>query len=92
MLLFVNHFEYVLSYELYTKQLYHAKYHATCDRIMLHGRGTAAARTRMRTPSSRAARSKPSSLKVRFLPVSQYLLELASGAWVLEGGVCANLP
>ena len=30
--------------------------------------------------------SNPSSL-VRFLPVSQYLLELASGLWVLECGV-----
>ena len=29
---------------------------------------------------------KPSSL-VRFLPVSQYLLKLASGIWVLECGV-----
>ena len=28
--------------------------------------------------------SKPSSLKVRFLPVAQYLLGLASGLWVLE--------
>ena len=32
------------------------------------------------------ARQSPSSL-VRFLPVSQYLLELSSGAWVLECGV-----
>ena len=31
--------------------------------------------------------SKPSSLKVRFLPVSQYLLEPAPGVWVLEYGV-----
>ena len=34
--------------------------------------------------------SKPSSLKVRFLPVSQYLLELVSGAWALECGVLTS--
>ena len=30
------------------------------------------------------------SPKVRFLPVSQYLLELASGIWVLECGVLTS--
>ena len=33
--------------------------------------------------------SKPSSL-VRLLPVFQYLLELASGVWVLECGVLTS--
>ena len=33
--------------------------------------------------------SKPSSF-ARFLPVSQYLLELASGVWVLECGVLSS--
>ena len=33
--------------------------------------------------------SKPSSL-ARFLPISQYLLELASGVWVLECGVLTS--
>ena len=33
--------------------------------------------------------STPSSL-VRFLPVSQYLLELASGVWVIECGVLTS--
>ena len=36
------------------------------------------------------ARQSPSSLKVRFLPVSQYLLELASGVWVLECGMLTS--
>ena len=36
------------------------------------------------------ARQSPSSLKVRFLPVSQYLLELASGVWLLECGVLSS--
>ena len=36
-----------------------------------------------------AARQSPSS-PVRFLPVSQYLLELASGVWVLECGVLTS--
>ena len=31
-----------------------------------------------------------SSSLVRFLPVSQYLLELASGVWVLECGVLTS--
>ena len=35
------------------------------------------------------ARQSPPSL-VRFLPVSQYLLELASGVWVLECGVLTS--
>ena len=35
------------------------------------------------------ARQRPPSL-VRFLPVSQDLLELASGVWVLECGVCTS--
>ena len=33
--------------------------------------------------------TKPSSL-VRFLPVSQYLLELASDVWVLQCGVLSS--
>ena len=37
----------------------------------------------------KAARQSPSS-PVRFLPVSQYLLELASGVWVLECGVLTS--
>ena len=35
------------------------------------------------------ARQRPPSL-VRFLPVCQYLLELASGVWVLECGVLTS--
>ena len=43
------------------------------------------------TPGSNSTSgpSKPSSL-VRFLPVSQYLLELASGVWVIECGVLTS--
>ena len=33
---------------------------------------------------------QPSSLKVRFLPVSRYLLELSSGVWVLTCGVLTS--
>ena len=40
-------------------------------------------------PADLEGPSKPSSL-ARFLPVSQYLLELASGVWVLEFGVLAS--
>ena len=36
------------------------------------------------------ARSKPSFLKVRFLPISWYLLELSSGGWALECGVLTS--
>ena len=39
------------------------------------------------TLAALAGPSNPSPLKVRFLPISQYLLELASGRWVLECGV-----
>ena len=36
------------------------------------------------------ARQSPLPYDVRFLPVSQYLLELASGLWVLECGVLTS--
>ena len=39
---------------------------------------------------TRDARPVNSSSLVRFLPVSQYLLELASGVWVLECGVLTS--
>ena len=39
---------------------------------------------------SEQARQNSSSLKVRFLPVSQDLLELASGIWVPECGVLTS--